>query len=310
MGENQIMEKKLSLQKLIAEIILVAYSLVLLMLVFLEMYMFANYRNTIREKWQNALYESAQKVEGTIDSVNADIEAIKETMDVLVDTSIGLKSWSFQEIKGKPYAISVYRSGRAALCEICNLEQVKQQLGKKLNQNGAEVYIAYNGTLLETDEAAQAYAGMDLEKDAYYNRHYIFTDEIGNTGLNMVLCIPVGIWTILNVQQILLILVMIVSAFFVCWLYRRLKKGLIEPLKQMTAEMERISDGEMDTRIISTSRFEEMQRTIDTVNVMVDEIQKQKMTLYEQTIENQKAQMQEKLMRSFKMDRYRQLHGK
>ena len=35
-----------------------------------------------------------------------------------------------------------------------------------------------------------------------------------------------------------------------------------------------------------------MQRTIDTVNVMVDEIQKQKMTLYEQTIENQKAQMQ------------------
>ena len=195
MGENQIMEKKLSLQKLIAEIILVAYSLVLLMLVFLEMYMFANYRNTIREKWQNALYESAQKVEGTIDSVNADIEAIKETMDVLVDTSIGLKSWSFQEIKGKPYAISVYRSGRAALCEICNLEQVKQQLGKKLKQDGAEVYIAYNGTLLETDEAAQAYAGMDLEKDAYYNRHYIFTDEIGNTGLNMVLCIPVGIWT-------------------------------------------------------------------------------------------------------------------
>ena len=355
------MEKKLSLQKLIAEIILVAYSLVLLMLVFLEMYMFANYRNTIREKWQNALYESAQKVEGTIDSVNAnmyelysydtnfkaletargidcltygyqlsdqlkalelyekrnisymlyyddmayrkyyfnqglysnaDIEAIKETMDVLVDTSIGLKSWSFQEIKGKPYAISVYRSGRAALCEICNLEQVKQQLGKKLKQNGAEVYIAYNGTLLETDEAAQAYAGMDLEKDAYYNRHYILTDEIGNTGLSMVLCIPVGIWTILNAQQILLILVMIMSAFFVCWLYRRLKKGLIEPLKQMTAEMERISDGEMDTRIVSTSRFEEMQRTIDTVNMMVDEIQKQKMTLYEQTIENQKAQMQ------------------
>ena len=73
MGENQIMEKKLSLQKLIAEIILVAYSLVLLMLVFLEMYMVANYRNTIREKWQNALYESAQKVEGTIDSVNANM---------------------------------------------------------------------------------------------------------------------------------------------------------------------------------------------------------------------------------------------
>lgn len=361
MGENQNMERKLSLQKLIAEIILVAYSLVLLMLVFLEVYMFANYRNTIREKWQNALYESVQKVEGTIDSVNAnmyelysydtnfkaletargidclaygyqlsdqlktlelyekrnisymlyyddmayrkyyfnqglysnaDIEAIKETMDVLVDASIGLKSWSFREINGKPYAVSVYRSGRVALCEICNLEQVKQQLGKKLKQDGAEVYVAYNGTLLETDEAAQAYAGMDLEKDAYYNRHYILTDEIGNTGLSMVLCIPVGIWTILNVQQILLILVMIVSAFCICWLYRRLKKGLIEPLKQMTAEMERISDGEMDTRIVSTSRFEEMQRTIDTVNVMVDEIQKQKMTLYEQTIENQKTQMQ------------------
>lgn len=323
--------------------------------------MFANYRNTIREKWQNALYESAQKVEGTIDSINvnmyelysydtnfkaletarglnclaygyqlsdqlktlelyekrnisfmlyyddmeyrkyyfnqglysnADIEAIKETMDVLVDASMGLKSWSFLEINGKPYAVSVYRSGRVALCEICNLEQVKQQLRKKLKKNGAEVYVAYNGTLLEKDEAAQAYAGMDLEKDAYYNRHYIFTDEIGNTGLSMVLCIPVGIWTILNVQQILLILVMMVSAFFVCWLYRRLKKGLIEPLQQMTAEMERISDGEMDTRIVSSSRFEEMQRTIDTINVMVDEIQKQKMTLYEQTIENQKAQMQ------------------
>ena len=361
MGENQIMEKKLSLQKLIAEIILVAYSLVLLMLVFLEVYMFATYRNKIREKWQNALYESVQKVEGTIDSINvnmyelysydtnfkaletarglnclaygyqlsdqlktlelyekrnisfmlyyddmayrkyyfnqglysnADIEAIKETMDVLVDASIGLKSWSFLEINGKPYAVSVYRSGRVALCEICNLEQVKQQLGKKLKQNGAEVYVAYNGTLLETDEAAQAYAGMDLEKDAYYNRHYIFTDEIGNTGLSMVLCIPVGFWTILNAQQILLILVMMVSASFVCWLYRRLKKGLIEPLQQMTAEMERISDGEMDTRIVSSSRFEEMQKTIDTVNVMVDEIQKQKMTLYEQTIENQKAQMQ------------------
>ena len=73
MGENQIMEKKLSLQKLIAEIIVVAYSLVLLMLVFLEVYMFATYRDTIREKWQNALYESAQKVEGTIDSINVNM---------------------------------------------------------------------------------------------------------------------------------------------------------------------------------------------------------------------------------------------
>lgn len=63
-------------------------------------------------------------------------------------------------------------------------------------------------------------------------------------------------------------------------------------MQQMIEEMNKISSGDMESRISSTSNFEEMQQTIDTINLMVEEIQKQKMISYEQTIEKQQAQMQ------------------
>lgn len=355
------MGKKTSLQKLIAAIIALSYSLVLVMLICLEGYMNVNYRTTIRNAWQSSLYEHAENLEQNMESVNAnmyeiyaydrnfdalrtaegidslsdgyqlgnrlqtleiyekknlsyvlyydnmkqrkyyfnldmyrnsDIEAIKSELDTIVQMDNNIKIWRFAEINGREYAISIYRSDYVALCEICNLAYIKGRLETELEKSGAEVFFAYEGKLLESGEDAAKYEGLNLQEDTFYHNSYILKKQIGNTDLWMVACIPANFWTIMNVQQLVLIFLILSSFLLVRMLYKWLKRGLLAPMQQMIEEMNKISSGDMESRISSTSNFEEMQQTIDTINLMVEEIQKQKMISYEQTIEKQQAQMQ------------------
>ncbi len=223
---------------------------------------------------------------------NSDIEAIKSELDTIVQMDNNIKIWRFAEINGREYAISIYRSDYVALCEICNLANIKSQLEKELEKSGAEVFFAYEGKLLESGENAAEYEGLNLQEDTFYNNSYILKKQIGNTDLWMIVCIPANFWTIMNVQQLVLIFLILSSFLLVHMLYKWLKRGLLAPMQQMIEEMNKISSGDMESRIVSTSNFEEMQQTIDTINLMVEEIQKQKMISYEQTIEKQQAQMQ------------------
>lgn len=355
------MRKRTSLNKVIVSIIMLSYSLVLLMLIFLEGYLIVNYRNTIRNAWQTSLNEYAYNLESDIQSVNtnmyemysydtnfdalrtasglqslrdgyqlsnrlqtleiyekknlsyvlyydnmrqrkyyfnqtlygnADIEAIKKALDNTVREDSSISIWQYTEINNREYAICIYRSEYVALCEICSLARIREQLEEDLKESAAEVYFSYEGQLLESSEEALQYQGMNIEEDSFYNDSYIFKKQIGNTGLWMILCIPAGIWTVMNVQQLVLILIILGSVKVAYLLYKWLRKELMVPMGQMTEEMTRISTGDMDSRIESTSNFHELQQTIDTINLMVAEIQKQKLIAYEQTIEKQQAQMQ------------------
>ncbi len=71
-----------------------------------------------------------------------------------------------------------------------------------------------------------------------------------------------------------------------------MKKQLLIPLSQLTADMKRIGGGDIDKKILSQSKFSEIQTVIDTTDRMIDEIKKGKMVAYEKTIDYQRAQMQ------------------
>lgn len=131
---------------------------------------------------------------------NSDIEAIKSELDTIVQMDNNIKIWRFAEINGREYAISIYRSDYVALCEICNLANIKSQLEKELEKSGAEVFFAYEGKLLESGENAAEYEGLNLQEDTFYNNSYILKKQIGNTDLWMIVCIPANFWTIMNVQ--------------------------------------------------------------------------------------------------------------
>jgi len=64
------------------------------------------------------------------------------------------------------------------------------------------------------------------------------------------------------------------------------------PLTQLIGEMKRIGAGDLSNKILSKSRFSEIQTVIDTTDKMIDEIQKQKMVAYENELDAQRAQLQ------------------
>lgn len=223
---------------------------------------------------------------------NADIEAIKPQLDAMVATYDTMNTWWFTSINGKEYAISIYRSDGVAICEICNLAEFRDELESAVDHAGAQVFYYYRGDLLARDEEVAAYQGLNLQQDTVYNNSYVLKKRIGNMDLWMVLCIPATFDTFMNVQQVVLILLIISSFLLIRILYKRMRRELLQPLRQMITEMNVIGAGEMESRITTTSNFEELQQTIDTINLMVDEISRQKLISYEQSVEKQQAQMQ------------------
>lgn len=122
--------------------------------------------------------------------------------------------------------------------------------------------------------------------------YHTLEKQVGNTQLWIRLCIPADIWTYMNIQSLVLVLLIFILIALEYRLYRWIRRELLVPLRQTTDEMVKIGEGNMDLRIGTTSDFEELQHMIETINRMTDEIRKQKMISYEQTIEKQQAQMQ------------------
>ena len=357
------MHRKLSLERTIAEIVAVFYTVVLVLLCLWLWYIRANYRNTIQNDWKNTLNRYGDQIEQNIQSINSnlyemysyddnfrtlqtaegldcmsagyqldkqlrtlevyeqrntayllyyndvsqrkyyfntsvygngDIEAIKDWTDAVVNTQEDVKGWFYKEINGKEYDICIYRVGHVALCEICNLADFRQQLEKELEEYNAIVCYEKDGDVLGGVERRHEHKGDAIVTDGVVDSvpYTTYKREIGNTGLYAMIHIPTSSWTFLNVQQGIMIILILASIVLVVVLFHWIQRELIRPLRDADKEMERISEGDMDRRISAESRFIELQKNIDTINTMVDEIQKQKLLSYEQTIEKQQAQMQ------------------
>lgn len=78
----------------------------------------------------------------------------------------------------------------------------------------------------------------------------------------------------------------------VVYMYSFVRKQVAVPLRHLTDVMNKIRNGETKTVPQIDTRFYEIQDINQTLEKMINELEKQKMLVYEEIIEKQKAQMQ------------------
>ena len=94
-----------------------------------------------------------------------------------------------------------------------------------------------------------------------------------------------------NLAQLILILVTLLSVIAVVILYIFIRKQIIRPLHQLKDTMDEIREGRCEIISEEESCFYEFWEIRDTLERMLKELEQQKMLVYEEIIEKQKAQM-------------------
>lgn len=95
-----------------------------------------------------------------------------------------------------------------------------------------------------------------------------------------------------NMQQILLLLITAFSVMGMIAMYGFMKKEIVRPIHQLTGTMDTIKNHESREIPPLKTHFLELQEMNQTLEEMVRELEEQKLLVYEEIIEKQKAQMQ------------------
>jgi len=340
------MKKRVSLNRMIIEMMGVAYAIILILLFVMTGYLRSNYKVTMQTKWQNAMDAILLKTENELESINSQvlgistnnsnfealatetdiecykdinllydylkkveinkgkghgyilyydnlskrayyfkngyfnnktIEAMKDYVQTIALSETESLKWFYFSLEGKEYALLLSKNNNVAYAEIYDLGINADRLLNALNITGAKIYYT---------NAGKTFSGEDM---VFLRDDLLFSRDISGSPLQMKLYIPDDFWTYFNISQSMVILAIIISITIAFFAYSRLKEELFHPLEQMQAELIRIGKGDMDSHISSSSRFEELQQMIDTVNVTLDEVEKQRYMVYEQSLERQKT---------------------
>ena len=223
---------------------------------------------------------------------NSEVEAVKELTKSLILAADGSRAWHYVDLQGRAFALSVYRRGGFALSRVICIEPILEELRQELSDEQAEVFLINGGLVLGDAERAAAYEPFLAVNDRTEGGRYVLKQRVAGSTLQIGLCIPMRIWTYMNIQQLglLALSVFVIAVFIVTFL--RFRRELFRPLEQLTADMKRIGSGDWSSGIHSASVFTEIEQVIDTTDKMLAEIEKQKLLAYEKTIQEQRARLQ------------------
>ena len=223
---------------------------------------------------------------------NAELEELKSLTSDLSESATVLRSWFFRMVNGKAYAIGIYRNNGVSLSEIYCLEESRTELQDELSDIEADVFFENDREIIGAPETAAQWADSLDFQDEMKSWVYYYRRQIKGTDLILHLAVPTHAWTYVTAQQgmitAIMAMVIIVSILF----YRRLNRDMFSPLDSLVEDMKRIGGGDWNNRIHSQSRFGEIQQVIETTDLMIEEIETQKLVAYEKTIQEQKARMQ------------------
>lgn len=207
------------------------------------------------------------------------------------------RHWVSVILENNVYLAIIYEKKKAAVAGVYSMENVEELLKNNSCAN-TEVILMENDIVYKNRELAERLELSDLTgkyEDAFQVRRYnyqICGMRIPNTELWVFTAYPITLWSIINIWQLILLLVTAVSCGAVIIMYGFIKREVVYPIRQLTAAMGMIKNGENREIPSLGSRFQELQEVNDTLNEMVRELKQQKLLVYEEIIEKQKAQMQ------------------
>lgn len=227
-----------------------------------------------------------------------DMHTLKSAMTSLAFNSSNDGRWIFVSANEHIYGLWIRNRGNASFCAIYSMEQLERQILESVQAADSIVYI-WNNKILESATEISGYADLpelvmnydQIFQDARGNKR-IYGQRIENTTLWLCMTVPVTFFTYMNIPQLFMLIFTAGCIFLMFYFYRYIRKGVINPLQELISVMNCIRDGQWDAHMDVSNRFEEIEKVNEALEVMVAEIQKQKLLSYEQTIEKQKAQMQ------------------
>ena len=195
------------------------------------------------------------------------------------------------------YLLLGIRKGEAVIYGLLNMTFFENMI-EEYNSLPMELCLIENGTVINGQEISpqldlagkikEAQEQFTVTQGGYF-AHGVKLDGSGIWG--------VGIYTLtwksyINLFQIVLAVLTVFSCVAAFYIYSFLKKNMVQSLDDLRLKMEAIRRNRNNRILGVNARFIELQEVNETLDQMVEELDRQKMKAYEAYIEQQKAQMQ------------------
>ncbi|MCM8709908.1 histidine kinase [Clostridium sp. SYSU_GA19001] len=231
-------------------------------------------------------------------------EIVKKYIINLLDKStqsddLNVKKWTPVKIDGQFYLIKIFKAGDSYIGAWVNTKRLLIPLGLiNLGEGGKSALTSSEGTIMASSVETNN-IDIDLTGDLqnYYitgdKNKYIVVGENSTKGdFNLVAVIPDEeileklpyLKNIINIIAFASILLLPLCLVF-------LRKVVLIPINRMMTAMKKIRDGNIEVRIKNYKTSDEFQIAYDTFNKMVDQIHDLKISIYEEQLSKQKAEL-------------------
>lgn len=225
---------------------------------------------------------------------------IRYSISNKTNTDIYARGWNVQKINNQYYLFRILKSEGVYVGSWINIKNLLIPLNFiNLGENGASLLVTNMGEAMISSKHIKD-DEVDLKHDLknYYqtgrDNHYIAVGEKSTKG-NFKLIALIPDEEILENLPFLQRLAGFIAAGAIVLLplcLLLLRKVLVKPIKRILKAMKRIHDGDLNFRIEPYKTSDEFKMVNETFNEMIEQIQELRISVYEEQLSKQKAELQ------------------
>ncbi|MFV0402235.1 MAG: sensor histidine kinase [Oscillospiraceae bacterium] len=226
-----------------------------------------------------------------------DSSALSKELRLQVVTEGSMRKWFLLPFREQVLLAVSCRKGNVAVAAVHSLGDMERQLSQSMGEP-VQIVLISGQRVLQGDELESQLNLREKISDNFIvwsgrvDGHYVYAARLEKTDLWVCMVRDYNFWSIMGVQQLLLLAVTLISLIAVVLLYVFVRREFLHPLRALTGIMNRIRAGEIQEAPVLDTGFRELRDMSETMSAMVSEIERHKLTAYEEVIERQRAQMQ------------------
>ncbi len=213
-----------------------------------------------------------------------------------LNTNVNGVGYALQEIGGETYYNRYYVQDGVAVMGLINIDEAIADSAESDEwvQNAKGVLIGQDIAVSSGDESMLAKLNLGLlqEGRSEIGTNTVYLKNVGNTDLKIFCMVSFSVWNYLTRQQLIILILMILSIYPARKLYDLLKRQILFPLAQLIQIMRKIQEGRWDTEFEIDTNFEEINSVKKALEVMIKEIEGLKIEAYEEKSMKQYAELQ------------------
>ncbi len=216
--------------------------------------------------------------------------------DSFLNTKVNGQGYAVQEIGGEKYYNRYYVQDGVAVMGLININETITDLeeSEEWANNVKGVLVGQDIVLsIGNDSVLEQFNfGLVEEGHSEIGSSIVYLKTAENTDLRIFCIVPFSVWNYITQQQLIILVLLLLSIYPALKLYALLKRQILLPLTQLIEIMRKIQDGRWDTEFEIDTNFEEINSVKKALEVMVKEIEGLKIEAYEEKSMKQYAELQ------------------